>query len=204
MSTELRRQEYKDQLRGAILDAARKLVVDEGYEGFSLRKLAVKIEYSPGSIYLYFKNKDELFYCLVEESFTHLLKALEKLRDSEETDPVMLLKECLRTYVEFGLSHPDDYRLAFLLQEPIHKRPNTPHAAFDVLRHLVRECIDQGAIFPAADLEATSQALWSAVHGVTSLLIQRPSFPWVDKTKLIAQVINSAVNSLRAVEAENR
>ena len=199
MNSQLRKQKYKDQAKGEILDAARTLVVEGTYEGFSLRKLAVKIECSPGNIYLYFKNKEELFYCLVEESFAHLLEALEKLRDSDETDPVILLKECLRTYVEFGLSHPDDYRVAFLLQGPIDKPPYTPHAAFDVLRHLVRQCIE-GAIFPAADIETTSQALWSAVHGVTSLLIQRPSFPWVDKDKLIAQVINSAVNSLRAGE----
>jgi AcrR family transcriptional regulator len=203
MSSQLRKQEYKDQLREVMLEAARNLVIDEGYEGFSLRKLAMKIECSPGNIYLYFKNKEELFYCLVEDSFAHLLKALEKLRDSEETDPVMLLKECLRTYVEFGLSHPNDYRVAFLLQQPIDKPPSTPHAAFDVLRHLVRQCIEQ-ANLPAADVDTTSQALWSAAHGVTSLLIQRPSFPWVDKDKLTAQVINSAVNSLALWEIQNR
>jgi hypothetical protein len=41
-----------------------------------------------------------------------------------------------------------------------------------------------------------SQSLWAAAHGVTSLLVQRPSFPWVARNKLIAQVIKSAVEGL--------
>jgi hypothetical protein len=42
----------------------------------------------------------------------------------------------------------------------------------------------------------TAQALWAAVHGVTSLLILKPAFPWVARRKLIARVIDSAVEAL--------
>jgi hypothetical protein len=48
------------------------------------------------------------------------------------------------------------------------------------------------------DVETASQALWAAVHGVTSLLVLRPSFPWVSKKALIEQVVNSAIDSLLA------
>jgi hypothetical protein len=47
-------------------------------------------------------------------------------------------------------------------------------------------------------METTAQALWTSVHGITSLLIQRPTFPWVSKNRLIGQVINMAVDSLIA------
>src|ERR1700736_1033341 len=100
MSAKTRRQEYKDGLRSAILNGARELFVNENYEGFSIRKLAEKIQYSQVTIYLHFKNKEDLFDCLVEESFAHLLKALEGVRDRKETDPVILIKKALRTYVE--------------------------------------------------------------------------------------------------------
>src|SRR5260370_29232888 len=73
-----------------------------------MRKLAEKIEYSPGSVYLYFKNKEELFECLVEESFARLLKTFTTLRNGQERrDPVEELKKGLRTYVEFGLRNPN-------------------------------------------------------------------------------------------------
>jgi len=84
-----------------------------------------------------------------------------------------------------------------MIQPPVEKRPCEVHATFEVLRHMVRNCV-QAQRFRTAEVETTSQALWSAAHGITSLLIQRPTFPWVARKKVIAQVINSAVDSLLA------
>ncbi len=69
MSALSRRRKHKEELRRAILDAAREIFVRQGYESFSMRKLAEKIEYSPGSVYLHFKNKEELFECLGGREF---------------------------------------------------------------------------------------------------------------------------------------
>ena len=66
-----------------------------------------------------------------------------------------------------------------------------------MLREIVTRCVDEGR-FLDDDVEATSQALWVAAHGVTSLLIQRPTFPWVAKDALIDRVIDNAVDSLVA------
>lgn len=196
MDAQARRDKHRSELREEILAAAREIFVREGYESFSMRKLAARVACSPGSIYLHFKNKAELFGCLVEESFARLLKALEVLRDRREKDsPVPLLKEGLRNYVDFGLRHPNDYRLAFLLSPPLGKRRYRTHAAFEVLRQMVGLCVEEKRL-TEADREVASQALWAAVHGVTSLLIQRPTFPWVAKEQLIEQVINSAVDGL--------
>ncbi len=191
-----RRQKHKDELRRAILEAAREIFVVEGYENFSMRKLAEKIEYSPGSVYLHFKNKEELFDCLVEESFARLLKTLKSLQNGRQgEDPVEGLKKGLRAYVEFGLRNPNDYRFAFMLRPPIEKRPYKVHAAFEALRYKVKECVEAGHL-RVVDVETTAQALWACAHGITSLLIQRPAFPWMPKKQLIAQVIRSAVDSL--------
>jgi AcrR family transcriptional regulator len=196
MSAISRRRKHKEELRRVILDAAREIFVREGYESFSMRKLAEKIEYSPGSVYLHFKNKEELFECLVEESFARLLKTLTGLRNGQEwQDPVEGLKKGLRAYVEFGLRNPNDYRFAFMLRPPVEKRPYKVHGAFEALRYMVRRCVEERR-FRAVDVETTAQALWASVHGITSLLIQRPAFPWVPKKKLIAQVISAAIDSL--------
>jgi len=198
MSASSRRRKHKEELRRLILEAAREIFVRQGYESFSMRKLAGKIEYSPGSVYLHFKNKEELFECLVDESFARLLKTLLALRNGKELqDPVEELKKGLRAYVEFGLRNPNDYRFAFMLRPPMEERPYKVHGAFEALRYMVRRCVEEKR-FRAVDVETTSQALWASVHGITSLLIQRPAFPWVVKKELIAQVINSAVDSLVA------
>jgi AcrR family transcriptional regulator len=198
MNATIRRERHKQELRRVILDAAREIFAREGYESFSMRKLAEKIEYSPGSIYLHFKNKEELFETLVEESFERLLLALNKIKNGHaEDDPAEALKKGLRAYVEFGLRNPNDYRFAFLLRRPVVKRPYRVHPAFDIMRYMVGRCVDEKR-FRAVDVETTSQALWAAIHGITSLLIQRPTFPWVGKKQVIEQVIGNAVDSLMA------
>lgn len=198
MNASTRRQHSKAQLKRQILDAAREIFVRDGYESFSMRKLARRIEYSPGSIYLHFRNKEELFESLVEESFDRLLKALNRLKNGHaQEDPVTTLKKGLQAYIDFGLRNPNDYRFAFLLRRPLQRRPYKVHPAFHVMRYLVGRCVEEKR-FRAVDVETASQAIWAAIHGITSLLIQRPTFPWVARKPLIHQVINNAVDSLMA------
>jgi AcrR family transcriptional regulator len=187
-----RRREQHDALKGEIQEAARAIFVRDGYPGFSMRKLAARVGYSPAAIYLYFRNKEALFAGLVEESFERLGESLEGLADDPDADPVHRLKRGLRVYVDWGVSHPNDYQMAFLLPTP-DSGPYKTHQAFGVLRVMVTACL------PAQEdrhmrAETASQAIWSAVHGITSLLIQRPTFRWQTKESVIGQVINSAVD----------
>ena len=198
------RERHKQELRRIILDAARRIFVEEGYESFSMRKLAQRIHYSPGSIYLHFKNKRELFHSLVEESFSKLHEGMVRLKAIEKnSDPVALLRKGLRGYVRFGLSYPNDYRFAFLISPPGEKRPQKVHAPFEALRQLIRVCVKEGYFHPI-DVETASQDLWAIAHGVTSLLIQRSSFPWVPKERLIATVIDKSIDSFLAAPAQSR
>ncbi|WP_158911967.1 TetR/AcrR family transcriptional regulator [Granulicella sp. L56] len=191
-----RRQKQKEELRRVILDAAREIFVDQGYENFSMRKLAKRIEYSPGSIYLHFKNKENLFEVLVEESFALLLISLNDLRHRRNWhDPLEELRSGMQAYVEFGLKNQSDYHFVFMLTSSPQKRPYKVHEAFDVLRDMVKRCVEEKR-FRAVDVELTSQALWSSIHGITSLLIQRPKFPWEPQKKLIGHVIFTATESL--------
>jgi AcrR family transcriptional regulator len=197
------REQRKQELRRVILDAARDMVASEGYEAFSMRKLAHGLGYSPGSLYVHFRNKGALLGTLVDESFARLHEALDKVASrADRTDPVILLKEGMRTYVKFGLDHPSDYRIAFLLTTPDARPPYATHPAFEVLREAVARC-KKARRFRAVNAELASQALWSAIHGVTSLLIQRPGFPWAPHKTLIRQVIDNAVDSLTMPSPES-
>jgi len=69
MGSKQRREREKEALRQDILDAARELFVEEGYDNVSMRRVAEKIEYSPTTIYLYFEDKASLLYAICEETF---------------------------------------------------------------------------------------------------------------------------------------
>jgi AcrR family transcriptional regulator len=182
--------------RETILNTAREIFVRDGYERFSMRRLAADLGCALGTPYVHFKSKEELFQILVEQSFQRLYEVLSGLRDRHQKgDPVVLLKKGMYTYIQFGLQNPNDYRFAFVLRSPAPDQPYRVHPAFQVMRFMVTRCGEEGR-FCELDVETVAQALWAAIHGITSLLIQRPNFPWVGRTKLIEQVINNAVDSL--------
>jgi len=164
-----------------------------------MRILASKLGCSHGTLYLYFKSKHELFDFLVEDSFERLAHALKHLRQEGGEDPVHMLKEAGRIYVNFGRRNPNAYEFAFVIRRAGARRPWKPHAAFRFLRETIGRCIEEKR-FCLVNVDTATQAIWAAVHGVTSLLIARPNFPWVDAEELIGQVIDSAVDSLLLVE----
>ena len=178
-----------------MVETARELFVRQGYERFSMRRLARKLGCSHGTLYLYFKNKQRLFDFLVEDSFEQLSHALQRVAPQLAADPVRLLKESGKIYVDFGRRHPSAYQFAFVIRRVGEKRTWKPRAAFRFLRHTVARCVAEKHFRPV-DVDTATQAMWAAVHGVTSLLIARPTFPWVPHDQLIVHVINSAVDSL--------
>jgi len=188
------REKYREELRQTILDAAREAFVGGGYESVSMRTIAQRIGCSHGALYLHFKDKREIFDAIVEESFGQLEAALRGLKVIGN-DPVKRAKKAARAYVDFGLSNPHAYEFAFVLNRPEGSPRPRPHAAYDLLRALVKRCIDEKR-FRAMDADVASQALWTAVHGVTAMMIARPDFPWADRDAVIRRVIDSAVEGL--------
>ena len=156
MGVQERRAREKQELRQEILDAARELFVREGFENVSMRKIAEKIEYSPTTIYLYFQDKADLLDWVCEETLQKLESRLAALVTAVP-DALERLKTGLRTYIQFGLEHPNDYRVAFLLEyrPPIGEperclRCHTMgQQAFDHTRNVVTECIRAGTFRPS-------------------------------------------------------
>jgi AcrR family transcriptional regulator len=190
------RQRYRDTLRREILDAAREAFLKDGYAGVSVRKLAEAVGCSHGNLYLHFEDKEALFDCLVEEAFVEFGASLDALSQSvRRGDPVEGMRRMGRAYVAFGLSNPSAYEFAFVLRRPGQRQQ--PHVPYERVRSLVQRCVDEKRFRPT-DIDVASQSLWAAAHGITSLLILRPGFPWADRDKLIAQVIDAAVDGLLA------
>jgi len=199
MGLKERKLRQKKFLRQEILDAASELFVKEGFENVSMRRIAEKIEYSPTTIYLYFKDKAQLLEQVCHETFARLSVHLTRIVE-QPGDPVERLKRGLLAYVNFGLENPHHYRATFMMPIPEgfdkekYSKPDSPGMqAFDFLRRCVYDCIAAGK-FHSSDPEIISQTLWSGVHGITSLLITyEKGFPWVSKKQLIPFVIDTLI-----------
>lgn len=107
-----RKSRQKQALRERILDAARRIVMREGFAALSMRKIADAIEYSPATLYLHFASRDEIAQALCAEGFAQLLETFVPL--ARIADPADRLKALGRAYVAFGVAHPETYRLIFM------------------------------------------------------------------------------------------
>ncbi len=202
MGTKQRREREKKALRQNIMDAARELFVKEGYDNVSMRRVADKIEYSPTTIYLYFEDKASLLYAICEETFAKLAKRMEAITLKGD-EPIEALRRGCRAYVDFGLKYPNHYKLTFI-NHPQHPGDDKRHLreesmgmkAYGNLRAGVQACI-QAKRFRTTDVEAVTQMIWAGGHGITSLLISMPDFPWAKKSELIDLMINTLIDGLR-------
>ena len=200
MSIAERKSRQKEGLRQEILDAAGDLFVRQGYEGVSMRKIADKVEYAPGTIYLYFKDKAEIMDTLCHQTFEKLRQRLDAIRH-DPGDPIEALRRGLRAYIQFGLDNPNQYVVTFVVaksQAEVAKKAGAGPgmACFDCLRAIVRECLEGGHI-DGGTVDETAQALWSAIHGVTALLVSNCGFPFIEQSRLIERLLDILIKGVR-------
>lgn len=197
MSISAHREQHKEELRRLILDTAERLFATAGsYDAVSMRKIAKEINYSATTIYLYFKDKDELFQTLLRDTFRQLSRAVAL--SVSDRDPVVGLYQAMRACVAFGLEHPEHYRLLFMVRPSLAVSEwagrELGGEAFNVLRHQAGLCVDAGR-FPGSDQDLVAQGSWAVVHGLISTLLSRPE---LDRRRLIEHVLGRYLAGLLA------
>ncbi|HWT35212.1 MAG TPA: TetR/AcrR family transcriptional regulator [Paraburkholderia sp.] len=189
-----RKTRQKLELRERILDAARRIVMREGFGALSMRKIADAIEYSPATLYLHFESRDAIARALCAEGYAQLLATFEPL--VVIADPAERLKAIGRAYVAFGVAHPETYRLIFM-EDPSYTgaalvgrqganaADNTGEDADDhaddAAFRLMVESIDvlkaEGRLRGAPDSQVCAEAFWATMHGIVALHLTCPVFP---------------------------
>jgi AcrR family transcriptional regulator len=172
-----RKAKEKEDIKALILQAAKKLFVQKGVEQATIRKIAEEIEYSVGTVYIHFKDKNAILNELHKQGFGQLGGAMRIL--NSVADPMERLKAIGRIYIQFALENPDMYDLMFNLKAPMEFLECMPEqdwnegkATFDVLYQNVGQCMEQGH-FAGHELEPLSFLIWSTVHGMCSLHISQ-------------------------------
>lgn len=161
-------------MRRLILDAAHRLFREKGYDGVSMRSIAEAIEYSPATLYLYYKDKNELFFALQSEAAT--VKRDHLLPSMGIEDPWERLIDFGRRYIDFGLKHPDLYDLLFITRAPMEHLENQECWILGLSMHAffvdtVQACVDK-RYFKSTDAETIAYTLWCHAHGLVSLFIR--------------------------------
>ena len=174
MGIKERKEHEISQMRELILKTAMNLFLDKGFENITIRNIAEKIEYSPATIYLYFKNKDEILYTLRREGFEKLYE--HQLSSLKLNDPLKRLHKHGEAYIQFALENPQYYDLMFMMRGPVNEIQEINECdiglnSYELLKTNVNECMEAG-LFPRTDIDVAAFSLWSYVHGIASLIIR--------------------------------
>jgi AcrR family transcriptional regulator len=172
MGTQERKERDKLELRESILEASKKILLQNGKEGLSIRKIAAEIEYSPGTIYTYYKDKDAILHELMERGFDLLNKFMSETY--KELDPAIRLHKIGVAYVKFALQHKDWYDIMFNSASPM-KHIAECREDWDkgmaMFAYLMATCGDFIEKSGRSGLKSDILALqmWSNVHGLVNL-----------------------------------
>ena len=187
-------------LRGDLLRAAMDLLAETGDEdAVSLRAVALRVGVSVPSIYLHFTDKQALLDAVCEEVFTHLHDRL-RVAAAEASDPFDALRRQGNAYVHFAIENPEHYRIVMMKShaaDPASTDALIATGAFGYLVESVRACLDAG-VFEGDEVEL-ALGLWAAAHGVASLLVVKPYFPWPDRDAFIDRTVCMAGIGLAAM-----
>jgi AcrR family transcriptional regulator len=182
-----RRKREKEALSRKIMDAAREIFVEEGYESVTMRRIADKIEYSATAIYSHFKDKDALIRAITYADFKALTDKLHEVGD--ELDPVSRMRRIAHLYVDFGVNNPNQYRQIFMSSSgPLYDeefredvRGDPDKDAYAWIIKVMSDALRRGSIaIPEGKLELYAQTLWSAFHGIVALHIGLQGETWVE------------------------
>ncbi|MDQ2754797.1 MAG: TetR/AcrR family transcriptional regulator [Actinomycetota bacterium] len=183
-----------DRLREEILAAAEALLIQTSDQSaLSIRAIASAVGVTPPSIYLHFADRNELLFAVCERHALQLEAAMVAAADGLN-DPLERLRSRGAAYLNYGLDHPEHYRILMM------SRPDsTPDRFIDerlvdtaglspVIEDL-QAAVDRGLIAPQDPMKA-AQLLWMLIHGMVSLLISKPDFPFPPAAELYEKLFD--------------
>ncbi|PYR54281.1 MAG: hypothetical protein DMF95_00740 [Acidobacteria bacterium] len=185
MGIKERQERDREAVRRAILDAARELFVNEGFQNVSIRKIAERIEYSPAAIYGYFAGKDDIFFALAEEGFRLLGDPAAVRHDPQLQDapPLERIRAVFWRLYEFSREYE---RFAF---------------AREMKQHIIEElraCIEAGDLPHTVDPHIAMRALMVGVLGVALFNLSERLLPGENPDLLAADVLNLTLAGLQS------
>jgi AcrR family transcriptional regulator len=163
--------------RAAILAATEAVLLSEGVGGTSIRKVTDRCGYTAPTIYHHFGDKAGLVGAVVEERFRQILELMSSI--PRGSDPARYLREMARAFVAFALENPDHYRLLSVPGVDPSAVPSAEAARSQVKRAL--EELARAGTLATADIEVAYQITWAMLHGLISLRLDRPEYPFSDQ-----------------------
>jgi TetR/AcrR family transcriptional regulator len=184
MSTLSRRERERQQRREDILSAAEELFSEKGFKATTMQEISEKVELSKGTIYLYFKSKEELYLSVCVKGVAEFGDDLETAASGAK-DLEGMIKTVYLTYIRHSLKQPTIFRVlrdTFIEQVRQNLSRSTIEEISGIIRNwlelesgLIQEGIERGVFRQDLDAYGFSLTAWRASTGLIELaLLKEP------------------------------
>jgi AcrR family transcriptional regulator len=176
--------------RDLILRVALELFTKKGYDGTSIDDIREAAGFkSKASLYTHFKNKEEVGNALLARVLEDIEKVGLEAFQSAPEEPLARFLVMGRRFIEWGLTHPQEYAFCFLRkqQEMLIRGQlsEQPDSSAELMLELIRQ---MRADYPVRAI--TDEAIWSMVIGLVSkAVIDQNSFGLISLNQKVEQVI---------------
>lgn len=166
-----RRQQLRQDMTGAILNAARAVMRQDGVAALNLHEVARRVGVRAPSLYEYFDGKDALYDALFRQGVDLWAERVEALRSTEFETPWDFLRAVFEAYLDFADDHPEMYQL-------VHERhvPGfvpSPESLEESVRltqagaETLAAWMDRGALAPGMEAGQAFDLVIAVMHGLT-------------------------------------
>jgi AcrR family transcriptional regulator len=191
---ERRRRDTRDE----ILLAAREVLLERGASDLSLREIGRRAGYSPGALYKYFTDKNDLIRVLADGAMGAMAEALSTV--AADLPPDERAIEIGLAYLAFARAHPEDAELIAVNEAAIHAQPPSPqHERLEeVVIGVMREGVERGVFrLPVQDAASAAFGAWAFVQGLASFERQQGSGLAAGLRSRQRQLLGAYVNGLK-------
>ncbi len=176
-----RRERERQQRQNAIIDAAERLFFSKGIENTTMDEVAAAAELSKGTLYLYFKNKDDLYHAIVERGLKILLEIFHGAA-GKQAAAIDQVREIGKAYVEFQRKYPDYFNallhhesreldMSVVEENPFISRcSELGNQVFHFLQEVVKRGIADGSIRSDLDPLKLSLVVWGHATGIMQVV----------------------------------
>ena len=178
MGLEERRKREKENRKNAILKAARKLFFDKGFKNVTVESIAKKAELSKGSVYLYFKSKEEIYTQILLSDIDKFHKVMANLIQEGQSSSTMLMG-LANIYADFFMNDRELFRIMMnymlntdhmnLPEEIDHLIVKATNKTVDIIEEMFMIGVRSGEFPPYIDLRQKRNAIWGLLNGTISL-----------------------------------
>jgi AcrR family transcriptional regulator len=185
--------------RDAVVAATKTLIVKDGLDAVSLRRVGASLEVTAPALYAYVADKRDLLLAIAEEEFAKLLGRFERI---DAADPVDRIRQYSRAYVEHARENPELFKTMFLFQPDfgfaasVNGDPSPAATeAFRLPAEAIQQAIDAGR-FNQHDTMTAALTMWSAMHGLATVLLMGFDFDEAFEEGLITSVVDTMARGL--------